>query len=354
MEDAMNFQGAWTAIITPMTSDAGVDWEGLEKNLQFQIEQGITGLVPAGTTGESPTLTWDEHDKLIERTLTLAKGKCEVIAGTGSNSTQEAVESTEHAVEHGAKAALLVDCYYNGPSSLELRNEYYGVLAEMFPEVSFIPYVIPGRSGTALGVEDLAILANEFPNISAVKEATGDLERMALTRKLIGPKFNIMSGDDDLTLEMMTNNDIMADGVISVVSNVAPAAVTQMVKSALNGDLETAEALSDALAPLFGIVTVKTKSPRLLPDGMTVMVQDRFRNPVGIKTLMEALGMPAGPGRQPLGKMTIEGVDAVRTAVRAVWEDNPEILEPIARFYGINIKTRINTDSIWSALSYPV
>src|SRR4030042_2865321 len=99
----MNFQGAWTALITPMTSDGDVDWQGLEKNLQFQIEQGITGLVPTGTTGESPTLSWDEHNRIIERTLRQAEGKCQVIAGTGSNSTQEAVESTEHAVECGAK-----------------------------------------------------------------------------------------------------------------------------------------------------------------------------------------------------------------------------------------------------------
>jgi 4-hydroxy-tetrahydrodipicolinate synthase len=157
----MNFEGAWTALVTPMTSDGAIDWDGFEKNLAFQVDQGITGLVPTGTTGESPTLSWDEHNHVVERTLARSQGKCGVIAGTGSNSTQEAVESTEHAAEHGARAALLVDCYYNGPSSLELREEYYGVLAELFPEVSFVAYVIPGRSGTALGVEDLAILADQ-------------------------------------------------------------------------------------------------------------------------------------------------------------------------------------------------
>lgn len=349
----MDFRGAWTAIITPMTSDGGVDWEGLEKNLHFQAEQGITGVVPTGTTGESPTLTWDEHNDAIERALEITRGRCEVIAGTGSNSTQEAVESTEHAAEHGARAALLVDCYYNGPSSLELKNEYYGVLAEMFPEISFIPYVIPGRSGTALSVEDLAILAADYPNIHAVKEATGDLERMAKTRKLIGPEFQILSGDDDITFKMMTAPDIKAAGVISVISNVAPAAVAVMARKTLEGDIQTADAVRDALSPLFGIVTVKVKSSRTMPDGTTAVVEDRFRNPVAIKTLMNGLGMPAGPGRQPLGKMTADAVEVVREAARSVWENDPEILQPIGEFYSVDIEARIATDSVWETLSYP-
>ena len=349
----MNFQGAWTALITPMTSDGDVDWRGLEKNLQFQIEQGITGLVPSGTTGESPTLVWEEHNEVIYRTLSQAAGKCEVIAGTGSNSTQEAVESTEHAVEHGAKAALLVDCYYNGPSSLELRNEYYGVLAEIFPDVSFVPYIIPGRSGTALSVEDLAILSSDYPNIHAVKEATGDLDRMAKTRKLLGPDFFILSGDDDITYKMMTSPDIQAAGVISVASNVAPAAVELMVRKTLAGDLATAQSLRDALAPFFAIVTVKVDSKRIMPDGTTATVQDRFRNPIAVKTLMAGLGMSAGPGRQPLGRMTADGVNVVRNAAKMVWDRNPEILKPIETFYGVDIEARLAEDAIWAGLSYP-
>ena len=349
----MNFQGAWTALVTPMTPDGAVDWEGLEKNLQFQAEQGITGLVPTGTTGESPTLTWDEHNRAIDCALKQAAGKCQVIAGTGSNSTQEAVESTEHAVGHGAQAALLVDCYYNGPSSLELRNEYYGVLAELFPDVFFVPYIIPGRSGTALSVEDLAILAADYPNICAVKEATGDLERMARTRELLGSEFVILSGDDDITFKMMTDPSIKAGGVISVVSNVAPAAVSEMVGKLLAGDLERASALRDALAPLFSIVTVKVEGERTLPDGAAVTVQDRFRNPLAVKSLMGALGMPSGPARQPLGRMTQAGVDAVRSAARSVWRNNPEILAPIGGFYGSDVEARIADDSVWAGLSYP-
>lgn len=348
----MNFEGAWTALISPMNSDGAIDWDGLEKNIHFQIEQGITGLVPAGTTGESPTLAWDEHNILIERTLALAEGKCKVIAGTGSNSTQEAVESTEHAVEHGAKAALLVDCYYNGPSSLELRNEYYGVLAELFPDISFIPYVIPGRSGTALAVEDLAILASDYPNINAVKEATGDLERMAHTRKLLGDDFFILSGDDDLTYTMIASEDIRSQGVISVMSNIIPGTVSKMVRSLLDSDSSTASALRDAIAPLLGVVTVKVKSKRVLPDGLVSIVEDRFRNPLAIKTIMQGLGMPSGMARQPLGKMTDDGIRIVRNAVDSVWKKNPEILEPIGKFYGIDIDGRLADDRIWDGLRY--
>ncbi|MDI6828430.1 MAG: 4-hydroxy-tetrahydrodipicolinate synthase [Armatimonadota bacterium] len=349
----MDFRGAWTALITPMTQDGAIDWEGLEKNIQFQIEQGITGLVPTGTTGESPTLNWEEHNSVIKACLEMSAGRCQVIAGTGSNSTQEAAESTEHAFENGAKAALLVDCYYNGPSSLELRNEYYGVLAEMFPEVFFVPYIIPGRSGTALAVEDLAILAEEYPNIRAVKEATGDLDRMARTRELLGPDFFILSGDDDLTFKMMTSPSIRAQGVISVVSNVAPKAVTQMVTDLLCGNLENATALRDALNPLFSIVTVKAESKRRLPNGEVVVVQDRFRNPLGIKILMGGLGMPAGPARQPLGRMTPEGVQIVRNALHKVWSENPEILQPIGEFYGVDVEARVYEDSYWVNYCYP-
>lgn len=349
----MDFHGAWTALVTPMTPDGGIDWEGFEKNLQFQTDQGITGLVPTGTTGESPTLLWDEHNSLIERSLKQCGRTCGVIAGTGSNSTQEAVESTEHAAENGAKAALLVDCYYNGPSSLELRTEYYGVLAEVFPDIAFVPYVIPGRSGTELLVEDLAILADQFPNIHCVKEATGNLERMARTRKILGQDFFIMSGDDDITFKIMTDPAIKAAGVISVVSNIAPAGVEKMCRAILNGDTRTAESLRDALSPLFGIVTVKVENERRLPDGTVVKVQDRFRNPLGIKVLMNALGMPSGPGRQPLGRMTQAGIDVLRKAASDVWDKNPEILSPIGDFYGVDVEGHIKSDENWSEIAYP-
>ncbi len=348
----MQFEGAWTALITPMSSDGQVDWRGFEQLIDFQISQGITGIVPAGTTGESPTLTWDEHNKVIDIALERAKGKCKVLAGTGSNSTSETLESTSHAAEHGAEAVLLVDCYYNGPSSLELRKEYYSPIAERFPSVAMVPYVIPGRSGTALLPEDLAILQSEYPNICAVKEATGDLERMKKTRSLLRPPFSIMSGDDDITYTIMADPEIAANGVISVATNVAPAAVEKMTRLALSGDLAGAERLKKALSPLFGIITVKADNERILPNGSAVVVNDRFRNPLGIKTLMAALGMPAGICRKPLGKLTKAAANMVRSAAKQIWLENPEILAPIEDFFKVDIESRLSDDAVWSSLTY--
>ena len=343
----MKLQGTWTAIVTPFNSDLSIDWDGLKKNVDFQLSEGITGLVPVGTTGESPTLDWNEHNEVIEKVLDWCSGKVGVLAGTGSNSTSEAIASTKHAVNAGTQAVLMVDCYYNGPSSQELRDEYYSIVAKEFPNTTIVPYVIPGRSGTALSVEDLAILASQYKNINTVKEATGDLERMAKTRALLGDDFSIMSGDDDLTFNMMSDSNIQANGVISVATNVVPGAVAKMVKLAANGDMAGAEKIKDALTPILGIVTVKIDNERLLPSGVRVKVNDRYRNPLPIKTLMAGLGMPAGFCKKPLGRMSRAGVVVVRNAAKQVWERNPEILEPVAKFYGVDIAARLADDSVW-------
>lgn len=335
------FEGCWTAVVTPMLPSGDVDYQGLEKNVAFQTSQGAN-LVPTGTTGESPTLQWDEHDSVIAETIRLAAGKAFVMAGTGSNATKESLRAARHAVETGADAVLLVDCYYNGPSSLELRTEYHSVIAKSFPQIFVTPYVIPGRTGTQLEVEDLVILNRHCKNVRAVKEATGDLERMAKTRRLIGSDFDILSGDDDKTYEMMTNQEILASGVVSVVSNVVPGAVVDLTNAILGGDREKAERLKTGLGPLFKIVTVKTTEDY---EGFTVPC--RFRNPLPIKTLMNGLGMPSGPCRQPLGRMTPTGIAVVRQAIRAVYEKNPELLAPIEDHYKVNLADRIGDDRYW-------
>jgi len=347
----VRIQGVWTALVSPFDEDLALDMEGLERNVEFQISQGVDGVVPTGTTGESPTLNWTEHNMVILHALRRCRNRCGVIAGTGSNSTAETIESTHIVAEAGAHAVLMVDCYYNGPSSQELRDEYYGTVAAKFPHVTVVPYVIPGRTGTALSVEDLAILADKHPNVSAVKEATGDLERMARTRSLIGDDFSIISGDDDLTYTMMTDQAIRANGAISVMSNVVPAAMVKMVKSILSGDLVSAQAACDSIAPLLGIVTVKVDNDRKLPGGETVKVNDRYRNPLPVKTLMAGLGMPAGFCRKPLGRMTKAGVEVVRAAARQVWERNPEVLTPITDFYGVDVGARIADDNVWESLA---
>src|SRR4030043_196737 len=343
-EDEMRlerFEGCWTAMVTPFNLKGEVDFEGMEKNVRFQIENGAN-LVPTGTTGESPTLDWREHDRVITKVVKLAKGKAFVMAGTGSNSTREALRGTKHAVEVGAQGALLVDCYYNGPSSLELRTQYYELIAKAFRKAFIMPYVIPGRTGTKLEVEDLAILHRKYKNERSVKEATGDLDRMAKTRTLCGEDFDILSGDDDKTFDMMTRDDVRASGVISVMSNIVPGPIGEMVKALRNGNMERANRLKDILDPLFKVVTVTTVESY---EGFEVPC--KFRNPVAIKTMMKGLGMPSGPCRHPLGKMTHKGVEIVRNALKTVHEKDKEILRPIQEFYRVNIEDRLTNDKYW-------
>jgi 4-hydroxy-tetrahydrodipicolinate synthase len=269
------------------------------------------------------------------------------IAGTGSNSTQEAIDGTAHAQNAGINCVLLVDPYYNGPSSMEIRREYIEPIASQFPEVQVIPYIIPGRTGTQLFPQDLAILHEQYQNVRCVKEATGDLKNMELTRQVCGEDFDILSGDDDKTYTMMISPDIAARGVISVVSNIAPGSVVDMVHYVLDGNEEAASVISQALQPLFNIVTVKTQEQT--PYGPVIC---KARNPLACKTLMNILGMPSGPCRQPLGKMTRSGLDIVLINARKVYESNPQILKPIADYFGVDLKERLYNEKYLEGLFY--
>ena len=352
MAEPFKPSGAWTALVTPFEAQSRVDIAAFRRLIQFQIAEGIHGLVPAGTTGESPTLTWDEHILIIESAVHTAANRAGVLAGTGSNSTAEAVSGTRHAVEAGANAVLLVDCYYNGPSSLELRTEYYERIMAEVPEIPVVPYIIPGRTGCALSAEDLALLHRADPRrLPAVKQATGDLERMKRDRALAGPGLAIFSGDDDLTVAMMQDPQIAACGVISVMSNLAPGAVARMVNWQRAGETAKASEMGKILAPLFKLVGCKAKGERRLPGGKVVTVEDRFRNPVPVKTMLAGLGVPVGVCRAPLGKMTREGVAQCRKALIRVHRAAPEILAPLGQAFGVNIERRLADDSVWAPVT---
>jgi len=340
-------RGCTTALITPMNANQQVDYEGLRRLINFQVHEGVNGILAVGTTGESPTLNWEEHSKVIEKTHEYTSNRCFTIAGTGSNSTQEAIEGTQHAKNAGVNTVLLVDPYYNGPSSMEIRREYIEPIAKQFPDIQIMPYIIPGRTGTQLFPQDLAILYQQYPNVCCVKEATGDIENMILTRKFCGENFEIISGDDDKTYTIMTHPSIRATGAISVVSNIAPRAITDMIHYILNGNTEAATVIQQALQPLFSIVTVKTQEPT--PYGP---VACRARNPLPIKTLMNILGMPSGPCRQPLGKMTRTGIDYILTNARKVYEANPQVLEPITKYFGVDLKERLYNENYLVGLTY--
>lgn len=345
-------RGAWTALVTPFTGEGRFSLPRFARLVEFQLAEGIAGLVPCGTTGESPTLSWEEQEAAVAVAVRKADGKAGVLAGAGSNSTAEAISGTADAREQGASAVLLVDCYYNGPSSLELRREYYERVLEAVPTIPLVPYVIPGRTGCALSAADLAILHQTEPTrVPAVKSATGDLERMRLDRTLGGESLAILSGDDDLTLTMMKDAAIGASGVISVMSNLAPRAVQAMVDAAASGDAERAQQLEAQLAPLFALVVVKAQGERRLPDGRTVTVEDRFRNPVAVKTMMAGLGMLDGIFRAPLGRMSAPAVARCRSALREVWERSPEVLTPIEPAFDVRISERLADDAVWAALA---
>ncbi len=343
----VTFNGCYTALITPMNRNREIDYEGLQQIVEFQVKGGVAGILGVGTTGESPTLDWRDHSKVIEKIHEYSTGKSTTIAGTGSNSTQETMAGTQDAYNVGVRAVLLVDPYYNGPSSIEIRKEYVEPIAKRFPEVQVIPYIIPGRTGTQMYPQDLAILHEKYPNVRCVKEATGDLKNMELTRKLCGEDFDILSGDDSKTLIMMVSPDIRANGAISVVSNIAPAAVSTMLHYIIDGNEEAANTIAQALQPLFDIITVKTQEQTHYGP-----VLCRARNPVGYKTLMNVMGLPAGPCRQPLGKMTRAGIEVVVAAARKVYETNPQILEPAAEFFDVDLSERLYNEKYIEGFYY--
>lgn len=339
--------GCFTALITPFTDTGELDQNGLEQLIEFQIQNQITGILVTGTTGESPTLKWQEHIHVIALTAKQITGRCQIIAGTGSNNTQEALTAAGHAVKEGVDAILMVDPYYNGPSSLEIRKEYYEVVAGQYPDMTLIPYIIPGRTGAQMLPQDLALLAQACPNITCVKEATGNLDNMKLTRKCCGPDFRIFSGDDALVFDIMTDPEIRACGSISVMSNIVPGFMTQMVSAINQGDRDEAERLQAVLKPLLDLVVVTTTEKTAFGP-----VLCRARNPLPLKTMMQLLGMPSGPCRKPLGKMTRQGLDKIVGTMQQVQSDHPDIFMPIAEFFNIDIHERLHNPDYQNGLWY--
>jgi 4-hydroxy-tetrahydrodipicolinate synthase len=239
------FAGTHTALVTPFKDDQ-IDEAAFARLIEGQIAGGITGIVPVGTTGESATLDQAEHNRVIELGVKAAAGRCKVIGGTGSNSTSEAISLTMEAEKLGCDGALLVAPYYNKPSQEGLFR-HFGKIAES-TKLPLILYSIPSRCGIEISVEVTARLAKAYPNIVAIKEAGGSVERVSALRAALPPAFTILSGDDSLTLPFIAAG---AEGVISVASNVVPAEVVALVNAALAGDAKKAREIHFRLYPLF-------------------------------------------------------------------------------------------------------
>jgi len=243
-------RGAITALVTPFKNDK-VDEKALRELIEFQIAGGIDGLVPCGTTGESPTLTHDEHDRVIEITIDAVKKRVPVIAGTGSNSTAEALRLTKHACDAGADGALITCPYYNKPTQ-EGIYQHFQLIAQNVA-IPIIPYNIPGRTGVNMSPELIARLA-KISNIVGIKEASGSLKQMNDVIDLCGSDFDVLSGDDGMTLPLMA---IGGKGVISVVSNIVPADMVDLVDAVEVGDMAKARSLHQKMSPLFDVLFIE-------------------------------------------------------------------------------------------------
>ncbi len=237
------FKGSIPALITPF-KDGEIDWPAFERLVEWQIDQGSHGLVPCGTTGESPTLSHDEHMAIVERCVAIVKGRIPVIAGTGSNSTREAIKLTQHARAAGADAALVVTPYYNKPTQDGLFEHYKAIHNAV--DIPIVIYNIPGRCIVDMSVTTMARLA-ELPRIVGVKDAANDLARPVETRLAIGPDFCQLSGDDCTAAAFLAQGGV---GCISVVANIAPALCAEMQNAWMAGDIARVAEVRDLLAPL--------------------------------------------------------------------------------------------------------
>jgi 4-hydroxy-tetrahydrodipicolinate synthase len=269
------FAGTYTALVTPFRGGS-IDHEGFRALIQAQIDGGVDGIVPVGTTGESPTLSHDEHRGVIRAAVEIAAGRVKVIAGTGSNSTEEAIGLTRDAEAAGADGALVVAPYYNKPTPEGLYR-HFRAIAEA-TKLPIILYSIPGRCGIEISVPVVARLAADCPTIVAIKEAGGSVERVSQLRQELPDSFEILSGDDSLTLPFMA---VGAVGVISVASNVAPAAVAGLVWDAREGRNAEAEAAHRHLYPLFKNLFIESNpSPAKYALSLTMGLSPEVRLPL--------------------------------------------------------------------------
>ncbi|MFA6349610.1 MAG: 4-hydroxy-tetrahydrodipicolinate synthase [Candidatus Omnitrophota bacterium] len=285
------FRGSIVAIVTPF-KNGKVDEKKLRELVEFHIKNGTSGIVPCGTTGESATLSFEEHDRVIEIVIEQVKKRIQVIAGTGSNSTEEAVMLTKHAKKAGADATLQVSPYYNKPTQRGLY-EHFKAISEC-ADFPMILYNIAGRTAVNIEPETIAKLARDCKNIVAVKEASGSLDQMSRIKQLCPPDFELLCGDDSLTLAVLS---IGGTGIISVVANIVPSEVAALVSEFEKGNLDNARKLHYKLLPLIKAVFIET-------------------NPIPVKTAMGLMKMCEPDLRLPMCEMAPENLEKLKKALR--------------------------------------
>jgi 4-hydroxy-tetrahydrodipicolinate synthase len=287
------FTGTYTAIVTPFRNGK-IDEPALERLIQGQVRGGVDGIVPVGTTGESPTVDYDEHIHIITLSVKFVRGRIKVLAGTGGNSTTEALLLTQRAEKAGADGSLQVAPYYNKPAQEGLFQHFREVARHS--RLPIVLYSIPGRCGIEIGVDTVKRLARECKTIIGIKEAGGSADRVSQLRAALGPRFEIMSGDDSLTLPFMA---VGAQGVVSVASNVIPRQVAQMVRAYAAGNSRAALKLHQQYYPLFKDLFIEA-------------------NPVPVKAALAMLGQINDEYRLPLVPMSAQNLEALRATMKAV------------------------------------
>ena len=296
------FRGSIVAIATPFSAggasalgrggkDLVVDEKKLRDLIEFHIKNGTSGIVPCGTTGESATLSFQEHDRVIEITIDQAKKRVPVIAGTGSNSTEEAIMLTRHAEKAGADGSLQVSPYYNRPTQKGLYEHFRAIANAV--NIPIILYNIASRTGVNIEPETIAKLANDCKNIVGVKEASGSLDQMSRIKQLCGEKFDLISGDDSLTLPVLSIGGV---GIISVVANIVPKDMANLVTEFEKGNMQKAKEIHYKLLPLIKAVFLET-------------------NPIPVKTAMGLLGMCEPDLRLPMCAISAENLEKLKKAL---------------------------------------
>ncbi|QXB45034.1 4-hydroxy-tetrahydrodipicolinate synthase [Acinetobacter seifertii] len=290
-QQAQTIQGSIVAIVTPMLKDGGVDWKGLEKLVEWHIEQGTNSIVAVGTTGEASTLSMEEHTQVIKEIIRVANKRIPIIAGTGANSTREAIELTKAAKDLGADAALLVTPYYNKPTQEGLFQHYKAVAEAV--ELPLILYNVPGRTGVDLS-NDTAVRLAEIPNIVGIKDATGDVPRGKVLIDALNGKMAVYSGDDETAWELML---LGADGNISVTANIAPKAMSEVCAVAIAKDEPQAKTLNNKIANLHNILFCES-------------------NPIPVKWALHEMGLIDTGIRLPLTPLAEQYREPLRNALK--------------------------------------
>jgi 4-hydroxy-tetrahydrodipicolinate synthase len=293
------FQGTGTAIVTPFKKNGSLDEKALRGLVDFQIKNGVEALIPVGTTGESPTLTYKEHYRVFDIVIEQANGRARIFAGTGSNNTAEAIEQSKHAKKAGADAALVVGPYYNKPSQ-EGYVQHYRAIADAV-DIPIIVYNVPGRTGGNIEAATILRMAAEIPSIMAVKEASGNMAQIMEIARNKPAGFALLSGDDALTIPMMS---VGGDGCISVVANETPRDFSDMVRCCLKGQWEKARALHNKLLPLMNINFIEANPiPVKAAVAMMGMIEEVYRLPLvplgdknreRLKSVLRDLGLLEG------------------------------------------------------------